>query len=143
MELDEKDLKILSMLKGDAKLTTSQISKKTRIPITTVHNRIRKLSKEGVIKRYTVEVDYEKVGKPLKAFILITINQSKTPQNKLGREIKSIEGVESVDIVTGATDLIAEVRAKNMPVLNELITEKIRRIEGIDKTQTLMVLEEI
>ena len=143
MKLDEKDLRILEILKEEANLTTSQISKKTRAPITTVHNRIKKMKQEGVIKNYTVKIDFEKIGKPLKAFILITVDQKNLSQSQIGKKIKSIEGVQSVDIVTGATDIIAEVRTENMHALNNLITEKIRRIEGIDKTQTLMVLEEI
>jgi len=143
MNLDEKDKKILEILKEKADLTTSQISKKTRIPITTVHNRIKKLNKEGVIKNYTVNVDYEKIGKPLKAFILVTVNQGASSQSEIGKHVKSIDGVESVDIVTGAMDIIATIRAKDMHFLNELITKEIRTIKGIDKTQTLMVLEEI
>jgi Lrp/AsnC family transcriptional regulator for asnA, asnC and gidA len=143
MEFDQKDKKILQILKESSNLTTSRIAKKTSIPVTTVHNRIRKLSKEGVIKNYTVNIDYEKIGKPLKAFVLVTVNQSKISQSKIGQEIKSIEGVESADIVTGPFDMIVEIRAKDMHILNDLITNKIRKIEGIDKTQTLMVLEEI
>lgn len=143
MELDEKDQKILETLKERAELTTSQISKKTRVPITTVHNRIRKMKEEGVIKNYTVNLNFEKIGKPLKAFILITVNQTRFTQSQIGKEIKSVEGIESVDIVTGATDIVAQARVKDMHFLNELITNKIRKIEGIDKTQTLMVLEEI
>ena len=49
--MDEKDEKILKLLKENSKLTTQQISKKTLIPITTIHNRIKKLEKEGIIKK--------------------------------------------------------------------------------------------
>ncbi|MBS3076933.1 Lrp/AsnC family transcriptional regulator [Candidatus Pacearchaeota archaeon] len=143
MELDQKDKKILQILKENANLTTSQIAKKTAIPITTVHNRIKKLNKEKVIKNYTLNLDFEKIGKPLKAFILVTINQSKISQSEIGKQIREIDGVESVDIVTGSTDIIVQIRIKDMHSLNELITEKIRKLSGIDKTQTLMVLEEI
>lgn len=143
MGFDEKDIKILKILKFQAELTTSQISKRTGIPITTIHNRIKKLKHLKIIKNYTVNLDYEKIGKPLKAFILIIVNQSKRSQNEIGKELKKIEGVESVDIITGTTDIIVVIRFKDMHILNELITEKIRKIKGIDKTETLMVLEEI
>ena len=62
---------------------------------------------------------------------------------EIGKQIREIDGVESVDIVTGSTDIIVQIRIKDMHSLNELITEKIRKLSGIDKTQTLMVLEEI
>ena len=51
--MDKKDKTILELLNENSKLTTSQISKKTIIPITTVHNRIKKLEKEGIITGYT------------------------------------------------------------------------------------------
>lgn len=147
MQLDEKDNKILYILKTNAELTSSQISKKTAIPITTVHNRIKKLKQLGIIKNYTINIDHEKIGKALAAYILITINQSnlkqKISQHDIGRKLKSFDEVDSADIVTGATDIIIKVRAESMKKLNDFITEKLRNIEGIDKTQTLMVLEEI
>lgn len=143
MKIDDKDLKILEILKLNAELTTSRISKKTNIPITTIHNRIKRLKKIGVIRNYTVNISYEKLGKPLKAFALITVNQSILSQTEIGKKIKAIEGVESVDVVTGATDILAQIRAKDMHALNDLITNKLRTIQGIDKTQTMMVLEEI
>ena len=146
--LNEKDQQILTVLKDNAKLTTSQISKLIRIPITTIHNRIKKLEKEGVIKNYTLNLDFEKLGKPLKAYILITINQhplsqKKISQEEVGKKIKAIEDVESVDIVTGNTDILIQVRAISMKELNSFITHKLRNIEGVDKTQTMMVLEEL
>lgn len=147
MKLDEKDLKILDILKKNAELTSSQISKKTGIPITTVHNRIKKLKQSGIIKNYTVNIDFEKIGKQLTAYILITVNQSmlgkKISQHNIGKKLKLFEEVESADIVAGGTDMIIKVRAESMPKLNEFITEKLRNVDGIDKTQTLMVLEEI
>lgn len=147
MGLDKKDMRILKLLKDDSKLTTSQISKKTAIPATTIHNRIKKMQKHGIIKNYTVNIDFEKIGKPLKAFVLITVNQNiahkKISQNDVGKIIKKFEEVEEVDIVTGATDILVKVRAENIHELNELITKKLRDIGGVDKTQTMMVLEEI
>ena len=147
MQLDEKDNKILNILKTNAELTSSQISKKTAIPITTVHNRIKKLKQNGIIKNFTVNIDYEKLGKELAAYILITINQSilgkKISQHNIGKKLKSFDEVESADIVAGETDMIIKVRSESMKNLNIFITEKLRNIEGIDKTQTLMVLEEI
>jgi DNA-binding Lrp family transcriptional regulator len=148
MQLDKKDLKILEILKQKANLQTSQISKKTSIPITTVHNRIKKLTSKGIIKNYTINIDFEKIGKPLKAYVLITVNQNpfsdkKLSQERIGEEIKKLNEVESVDIVTGETDLLAGVRIKEMTELNDLVTHKLRNIPGVDKTRTMMVLKEI
>ena len=148
MKLDEKDIKILELLKENSKLTTSQISKKTNTPITTVHNRIKKLKHLSIIKNFTISIDHEKIGKPLTAYILLTVNQNISPnkkvsQKEIGKKIKLFEDVESVDIVTGAIDMLIKARVKTMHDLNNLITDKLRKIDGVDKTQTMMVLEEI
>ena len=143
MQLDEKEQKILELLKQNSKLTTSQISKKTRIPITTVHNRIKKLEKLGIIKNYTLNLDFEKIEKPIKAFIFVSANQKKSSQEDIGSQIKNIPEIEFVDIVTGTTDIIVQARTKTINELNELITHKLRNISGVDKTETMIVLKEI
>jgi DNA-binding Lrp family transcriptional regulator len=150
MKLDEKYLSILSILKEDSSLTTSKISKKTSIPITTVHNRIQKMKKSEVIKNYTLNIDYEKIGKHVSAYVLITINNetSNSGKNKgrleeVARNAKIINGVESVDMVTGSADIIVKIRTDSMKSMNDLLTYKLRGIEGVDKTQTMVVLKEV
>ena len=59
--IDKKDAMVLKFLKDDAKLSIKDISKKTLLPITTIHNRIKKLKKEKVIKRFTIDLDYDKL----------------------------------------------------------------------------------
>ena len=144
--MDKKDKKILDLLELDSGLTTSKISKKTNIPITTVHNRIQKMKKEGVIKNFTVNINYEKIGKPLTAYILVAVNQNLSgdiSQQDIGKKIQMYDDVQNVDIVTGTTDLLIKVRIKSMRELSNLITNSFRKIKGVDKTQTMMVLESL
>ena len=143
MPIDEKDKRIIDLITQNAELTTSQISKKTRIPITTVHNRIKRMKKKGIIKNYTVNLDYEKLGKALTAYILLTVSSTSVTQQEIGKKIKSLEGVQSVTIVTGTTDMVLHIRAASMKELSSLITKQLRSIPGVDKTQTLVVMEEV
>ena len=147
MELDKKDLQVLEELRQNAKRTTSQISKRLNIPITTVHNRIKKLEKLGIIKKYTVEIDYAKLGKGITAYIMVTVvymlpSGVKVMQEDVARHIKSLPEVESVELITGATDILAKARVKDVAELNDLVTKKLRKIEGADKAQTMIVLSE-
>lgn len=147
MKLDEKDTKILELLKGDAKLTTSQISKKTGIPITTIHNRIKKLESSGIIKGYTVLVDHKLLGEEVLVYILATVNYNisgkKISQEEIARILKSNSAVEEVNILTGMNDMIIKARFSSIAQLNKFITNSLRNIEGIDKTQTMVVIDEI
>ena len=148
MNLDNKDLKILAILKDNSKLTTSKISKKTAIPITTIHNRIKKLEKLGIIKNYTVVLDNKKIGKELGAYILITVdykllNEKGLSQYQVAEKIKKYDAVEEVSMITGQSDIIAKIRVKNIEDTSNFVTKELRNIDGIEKTQTMVVLTEI
>ena len=147
-KMDKKDKTILELLNENSKLTTNQISKKTTIPITTIHNRIKKLEKEGIITGYTLKLDYKKIGKPITAYMLLTVTYTlpdgkKLRQEDIAKTIKKLEEVEEVNIMTGITDILIKVRIKDIDQLNTFVIDKLRNIEGIDKTQTMLVLSEI
>jgi Lrp/AsnC family transcriptional regulator, leucine-responsive regulatory protein len=148
ISLDNKDLKVLDLLKDNSKLTTSQISKKTGIPITTVHNRIRKMEKLGIIVGYTLKLNYKKLGQGILCYVLVGIiynlpSGKKVKQEDVAKKIKKFGGVEEVSIVAGGTDVLVKVRAKDIEGLNDFIVRKLRELEGVDKTQTLIVLSSI
>jgi len=143
--MDVKDEKIIKVLREDSSLSIRSIARKTSIPMTTVHKRIRKLRAEGIIKRYTIELDNDKVGRKIGAYIMISVDlkllkeRNKT-QYTLVKEIGRIAGVEKADIVAGGTDMIAYVRVKDVRELDELILGKIQLLEGIINTETLIVI---
>jgi DNA-binding Lrp family transcriptional regulator len=144
MELDKTDLRILEELSMNSKQTTSKLGKKLNIPITTIHNRIKKLEKEKIILSYGISLDYKKLGKPLTVFILLTVNYllpngRKTSEEEIAKKIKTLN-VEEVSIVTGSTDLIVKLRVTDIDQLNDFVGKKLRSIDGVDKAQTLMVL---
>lgn len=145
---DKKDFAIIEALKSGGRLSTQQIAKKTSIPITTVHNRIKKLEKEGVIKGYTVVLDNKKIGRTIAAYILVTVDykylkEKKMSQYELAQKLKSNSNVEEAAMVTGASDIIIKVRASDMEGLNDFITKYLRNIDGIEKTQTAVILNEV
>lgn len=145
--IDDKDYSIINVLKENAKLSTQQISAKTRIPITTVHNRIRKLESAGIIKGYTAVLDNKLMGDII-AFVLISVmyhlpNGKVFDQEELAGKVRNNEIVEEVNIITGATDLIVKVRTKTVDDLNNFVIRYLRSIPGIERTQTLVVLKSI
>ena len=145
--MDKKDEAILSSLKENGRLSTQSISKKTKIPITTVHHRIKKLEELGIIQGYTVVVDHKKIGKPISAYIQITVDykllkEKKITQYEIVKKLKSNETVEEASMLTGGSDIIIKVRVKDIDELNEFVTIYLRNIDGIEKTQTAIVLNE-
>ena len=144
-KLDQTDWKILGILKDHAEYSTSQIAKKTLLPRTTIHNRIRKLRQEGVIRKFTVKLDNQRIGKGFVAYVLISANlpllkAKKRTQADLAAELRRLSFVERADIVAGGTDLVAIVRCKDVQEFNEFLLDKLQLVEGIDKTQSLIVI---
>lgn len=147
MDLDEKDMRILEQLKEDSSQTTSQISKKIGIPITTVHNRIKKMEENEIISGYTVELNYKLLGKELAAYILVNVDykllkKENMTQYELAKEIKGKSFVENTSMVTGDTDIIIKVRAENIDELNDFVTKELRNLPGVEKTKTMVILNE-
>src|SRR3989344_6573427 len=144
-KLDEKDWKILEILKEHADYTTRQIAKKILLPVTTVHHRIQKLKKEGIIQRYTVQLDPIKTDQSFVVYVLISASlpllkqKNKTQYDRL-KEIKKFPFVERADIVSGGTDLAAVIRVKDVQEYDQILLGKLQLLEGIDKTQSLIVI---
>jgi DNA-binding Lrp family transcriptional regulator len=142
--LDEKDRQIIQSL-IDGLTTTRAIAKRTLLPRSTIHHRILKLEKTGIIKKHTIELDYQKIGKNFLVFLLISANlqllkEKKKTQYDLAKEIKRLPFVEKINIVAGGTDLIAIIRVGSVEEYDKALLGKIQPIEGIDKTQSLIVI---
>lgn len=145
--MDEKDRKILLCLQEHGRWGVQRIAKETRIPITTVYHRMKSLEKEGIIKNYTIEVDYKKIGIPLVAYVLVVVDyrllkEARFTQYELAQKILKEKGVESAAMVTGGTDIVLKIRVATIDELNQFITVKLRNIDGIERTQTMIVLNE-
>ena len=142
---DEKDHQILDILKDHADYTTRQIAKKTLLPITTIHNRIKKLKAEGIIKKFTVKLNYEKLDQNFRAYVLISANlqilkEKKKTQHDLAKDLRKFPFIERVDIVSGGTDLVAVVRVKDVKEFDHVLLGRLQLVEGIEKTQSLIVI---
>ncbi len=145
--IDEKDKQILAVLKDHAEFTTRQIAKKTLLPVTTIHHRLQKLRKEGIIRRYTIEPDYAALDRGLLVYVLISVNlkylKSKhKSQYDIVADLRKQYFVERADVVSGGTDIVAVVRVRDVTEYDKALLTKIQMIDGIDRTQSLIVIHE-
>ena len=146
--VDNKDMLILNALKEDAKASIAKIAKKTGLPGTTVHNHIKRMRKKGIIKAYTIKVDNKKLGLGIAAYIEITVDynflkQNKMSQHELAEQIGKLPFVEQVSILAGGCDIIVKTRVKDIDGLNNFVTNELRNYDGVEKTQTMVILSEV
>jgi Lrp/AsnC family leucine-responsive transcriptional regulator len=144
--LDEKDKKILRELERDCRQRTNQIAKTTHIPITTVHNRIKKLTASGHISSFRAVLDPEKMSKPLVSFVFVSLNRNygENKEHKTDREvirkIASHPAIQEVHSVTGDWDLLLKIRAKDISELEDIISTELREPKLIERAQTICAM---
>jgi Lrp/AsnC family leucine-responsive transcriptional regulator len=112
------------------------LAAKLKMPRTTVQERIKRLRKLGVIKKFTIQIDYSKLGKPATAFILISFQQGAVSQKKLAQEIAKLPEVVEAHLITGEWDILVKVRSDSMQSVGSLVVDKLRMMEGVGKTMT-------
>lgn len=143
--MDDIDQKIILELEKDSRVSTSKIAKRTGIPQTTVHYRIKKLVEEKVIERYTVILNPEKIGKSILAYVLVlydtqAMKDSNYRYEETANGIKAIPGVEEFAYTTGQYDIILKVTAGSVKELSSVVLERLRKIPGVLRTETLVVM---
>jgi Lrp/AsnC family transcriptional regulator of lysine biosynthesis len=135
VKLDEKDMRLLELLRRDARTPYSRLSEELGLSESAVRKRMARLKRLGVIKRFTI--DYLVPGEVL-AIIMVKV-QPPTPTPKVAEEILRYRSVERVYEVTGEYDIIVMARARSPVEMNNLI-EFIRSVEGVVATYTMVVL---
>jgi DNA-binding Lrp family transcriptional regulator len=146
--VDKKDLLILDALKKNAKAPITQISKNTGLPGTTVHNRINRLRKDGIIKEYTIKVDNKKIGRGISAYVSVVLSYDSLRKSGITEEAQTLKMgkmpcVEEANTVTGDYDIMLKVRSSNIDELNEFVTKTLRSFQGVQKTKTIVILKEL
>lgn len=137
MSLDTIDQKILKHLLVDARQSARQLALKLGLSTVTILSRIKKLEKEGIIRRYTAVVDHEKLGYFLTAIIEIVAKNDTIIE--IEDEISKFENVCGVYDVTGSTDTIIIAKFKGRNELSTFV-KGLASISNVEKTITHVVL---
>jgi Lrp/AsnC family leucine-responsive transcriptional regulator len=146
--MDKKDELILQILEKNAKLSYRVIAEKARLPISTVHRRIRTLEQDGIIKGYRAQIEYGKTRRPVGAYIFINIAES-TPEKGhipksriISKLLKYREIHELADVQGSSFDLVIKARFATLKDLSALV-EELRGVEGIEELFSSIITEEI
>ncbi len=135
--IDEKDKMILEELHKDARTPTKRIAQNLDIPRVTVHTRIEKMKKDGVILGFTVKIDYNKIGLPVTAFVFVSFStQEKLTQQELAGQIAEIKNVYEVHLISGEWDILVKIRGESLDKIGKIVLNEIRPLGGVSKTIT-------
>jgi len=141
LTIDNLDKSILNLLQADGKLSYAEIGKKLFCSAGTVHVRMKKMEKEGIIKKQELKVDYKKLGYDIEAFLGIYLTSS-LKYDEVAKQLQTVKEVLSLHYTTGAYSMFAKIVCKDTIHLMDVLHTKIQSIEGVQRTETLISLKE-
>lgn len=140
--INKIDAQILNILQENSRISNAEIARRIKMAPSAVLERIKKLERNKIIKKYTVQIEASEVDKELLAFILVKAN-GPIVDNKTAKELAKVPEVQEVHIVAGEDCFLVKVRAENPAALTELLRTKIASIKSISSTSTTIVLETV
>ena len=135
--LDEIDEKILELYYEDSRKSYRSIARKVGVAPGTVVARMKRLEESGIVKRYTVQVDSEKLGYDLTVIIECVISNGLMVE--AGQEITKFRNTRAIYNVTGDSDVMIIAKFRNRTELSDF-TKKLLKMPNIERTKTHLVL---
>jgi DNA-binding Lrp family transcriptional regulator len=141
ISLDKTDLAILRILQENARATVREISEKVLLSTTPVHERIKRMEQEGVIKQYATLVDHAKVKKGLMVICYVSLKEhSKTAGSKFIKSINALNEVIECYNISGEFDFMLKVVEENMDSYYDFHVNRLSLIENMGNIQSVFVM---
>ena len=140
-EIDNLDIQILSILMKNATTPYTEIAKELIVSGGTIHVRMKKLEELGVIKGASLEVDPQKLGFDITAFLGIYLEKG-SQYNDAVKQLKEIKEIVELHYTTGEWSIFAKIVCHDTQHLREVLNEQIQSVNGIARTETFISLEE-
>jgi DNA-binding Lrp family transcriptional regulator len=139
--LDKIDTQILSILQNNSNRTTKSIAKELGMTTSPIFERIKKLEKEGYIKKYVAVLDQKKLGLKLKVFIGITLQgHTRSFLEKFVKEINNFPEVVECHRVSGNYDYLLKLIVDDIEAYETFIISKLTLLPYLGNVQSLITL---
>ena len=144
MSLDAVDRKLLRLLQEDAKASFRALADAVDLSPPSVHARVQRLEKEGYIRGYHADVDAEKLGRSMTAYVSIGLEGGRkgdVPRTEaVAEQLRKDPDVVEVHAVTGEDDLLVKIRTTDIRGLERLLLRSLEPLEGVRRTTTTIVV---
>jgi Lrp/AsnC family transcriptional regulator for asnA, asnC and gidA len=140
-EIDNLDIQILSILMKNATTPYTEIAKELIVSGGTIHVRMKKLEDLGIIKGANLEINPQKLGYDVCAFLGIFLEKGSQYNNAV-KQLKTVNEIVELHYTTGSWSIFAKIICRDTTHLREILNEQIQSVEGIQRTETFISLEE-
>jgi Lrp/AsnC family transcriptional regulator for asnA, asnC and gidA len=141
LNIDKLDLQILQSLITNADISYADLGKQLFVSGGTIHVRMKKLEELGIVGGKSLKINIKQLGYDVIAFIGIFLEKSSL-YDVVAKELKKIPEIVRVNYTTGNYSMFAEVVCKDIEQLRVVLHDKLQSIKGIERTETLISLEE-
>ncbi len=144
MILDTIDKKLLKLLQEDSKRTTKELSLKLDLSVTAVYERIKKLEREGIVKKYVALLDKNSIQKGFVVFCHLKLMQhTKEFISQFEKEVVQLNEVLECFHVSGDYDYILKICVENMEEYREFMVTKLTSLQHIGSTHSMFMIGEV
>jgi DNA-binding Lrp family transcriptional regulator len=138
MYKDKVDDEILKILKDDSRESFVDIGKKLKLSESAVRRRVKNLTDNQIIKKFTIEIGEQN---STKAIVLISV-ESSMDTSKVSARLTKLDGVKTVYEITGQYDIAVVISSPNITEIN-LAIDSLRKVPGVSDTNTVIILREV
>ena len=138
--LNPKDAKILRLLKDNSRIPARKLSEEVDVSLPTIYSHVKNLEERGVIKNFTIGIDYKKLGKKICALLGLNVPTAKVQD--LVKALAKRKEVYEIYITNGSSNVILKVRVEDLDILKGFIQE-ISSKEDIHSYQIFIVMDSI
>ncbi|SKC54381.1 Lrp/AsnC family transcriptional regulator, leucine-responsive regulatory protein [Bacteroidales bacterium WCE2008] len=143
-KLDETDVKILRILRKNARITTKEIAARVNLSTTPVFERIKRLESEGYIERYTAILNPEKLDMGFIVFCCVKLKRmSRDIAVEFVEKVKTIPEVSECYNISGEFDYLLKINAPDMKYYNKFLLDVLGSIESLGSVQSIFAMKEI
>ena len=132
-------MSILSELSNDASISVPKLAKKINTNTSVVYSRIKRLLKQKLIQRFTIDVNDKELGYGVKS--VTGINMDSKKRDNIIDSLFSIDGVREISEVTGRFDIMVTMYARNLNEMHKVVSEKIGKIDGIIGSESFIEMK--
>jgi hypothetical protein len=143
-KLDKVDLQILRTLQENARLTTKELAAQVSLSSTPVFERLKRLEREGYIKKYIAVLDADKLNQGFVLFCNVKLRRmNKDIAMEFTRIIQNIPEVTECYNISGSYDYLLKIHAPNMKYYQEFIINVLGTIDSLGSLESMFVMDEV
>ena len=143
-KLDSIDLSIIRALQADGRITLKELADKVNLSKTPCHARMRRLVEQGVIRRFTAQIDYERLGLGHVAFVQVKLSDTREGALRaFNKAVQSLPEIEQCHMMASSFDYLLKVRTRSIRDYRRVLGEEIAALPNVANTSTFVSMETV